>query len=89
VIDEWRARTAAPAGSLLRAWKHHKEGTRGVPARYLIDHSLETNMDLYSVLATYALMDPSRVPGPATLALVVVALALFGLTVGRGRRRHR
>jgi hypothetical protein len=46
-------------------------------------------MDLYSVLATYALMDPSRVPGPASLALVVVALALFGLSVGRGRRRHR
>jgi hypothetical protein len=44
-------------------------------------------MDLYSVLATYALMDPSRVPGPASLALVVVALALFGLAIGRGRRR--
>lgn len=58
-----------------------------VPARYLIAHSLETNMDLYSVLATYALMDPSRVPGPATLALVVVALALLALSVGRGRRR--
>jgi hypothetical protein len=46
-------------------------------------------MDMYSVLATYALMDPSRVPGPASLALVVVvALALFGWSVGRGRR-HR
>jgi hypothetical protein len=44
-------------------------------------------MDFHSVLATYALMDPSRVPGLASLALVVVALALFGLSVGRGRRR--
>jgi len=44
-------------------------------------------MDLYSVLATYALIYPSRMPAPASLALVVVALALFGLTVGRGRRR--
>lgn len=44
-------------------------------------------MDLYSVLATYALMDPSRVPGPASLGLAVVALVLFGLSVGRGRRR--
>lgn len=44
-------------------------------------------MDLYSVLATYALMDPSRVPGPASLGLVVVALILFGLSFARGRRR--
>ena len=44
-------------------------------------------MDLYSVLATYALMDPSRGPGSAGLALVVVALALLGLSVGLGRRR--
>ena len=44
-------------------------------------------MDLYSVLATYALMDPSRVPGPVSLALIVVALTLFGLSVGKGRRR--
>ena len=46
-------------------------------------------MDFYSVLATYALTDPSRVPGVAGLALVVVALALLVLSAGRGRRRGR
>jgi hypothetical protein len=44
-------------------------------------------MNLVSVLAAYAQMDPSRVPGPASLALIVVASVLLGLSVGRGWRR--
>jgi hypothetical protein len=35
----------------------------------------------------YALMDPSRVPGPASGALIVVGLSLLGLSVARGWRR--
>jgi hypothetical protein len=44
-------------------------------------------MNLVSILAAYAQMDPSRMPGPASLALIVWALVLLGLSVGRGRRR--
>jgi hypothetical protein len=35
----------------------------------------------------YALMDPSRVPGPASGALIVVGLSLLVLSVARGWRR--
>jgi hypothetical protein len=35
----------------------------------------------------YALMDPSRVPGPASGVLSVLGLSLLGVSVGRGWRR--
>jgi hypothetical protein len=37
----------------------------------------------------YALMDPSKVPEPASAALMVMGLSLLGLSVGKGRRAKR
>jgi hypothetical protein len=64
-------------------------GTGRGPCLLLITNERETIMNLYSVLAAYALMDPSRVPGPASLALIVVGLSLLGFSVGKGWRRGR
>ena len=37
----------------------------------------------------YALMDPSKVPEPASAALMVMGLSLLGLSVGKGRRQRQ